>query len=509
MPLSYASCGRKISKLSIYNSACTFGHKLIWTLTLQMADMSWLLEFSPTQITFIIFIFTIIITELLFYVYVIVAIIPSVQPLESPHAHKFKDPVDIMREVFLMLETISSYDFKKWVSGMFKFCKFEEIYSDNFREGLSWVTYLSGFDSLTLEQKDIILALRSEALERFNINMPEGYNPDIEHVNFSLEPVKYMHKPLLLYALLNFLEVADLLILFFSGFHLYTLPNGLTYWYKPEPASSASSIGANSSTEESRRLLPVPIRPPILLFHGICPGWGYYSNTIRVHSDRAVILFNYRCIFFSWISLDVPGPQEVSEAVSLILATHKIPQVSIIAHSWGTFLAGWVVRLRPDLVSHLTLVEPICLTLILFETTFTILYKPPVSFADYLLYYFVRHDISVSNTLHRNFAWYNMFLRYEDIPDDIPVIVSFNELDELICSEAVDEITDNYLLKRKEASSGSKIVAPVTKFYWAGYRHGDTPNDLSVVEKLRAAAELNEALTRNYMIPPQTTPTAC
>jgi pimeloyl-ACP methyl ester carboxylesterase len=101
----------------------------------------------------------------------------------------------------------------------------------------------------------------------------------------------------------------------------------------------------------------------------------------------------------------VPDPTSVCNSIVQILAAHDISKVSIIAHSWGTFLAGWVVKMRPDIVSHLTLIEPVAMNVVLFETTYAIIYKPPVDISGYLLYYFVRKDISVSNAIHRNFFW--------------------------------------------------------------------------------------------------------
>ena len=79
--------------------------------------------------------------------------------------------------------------------------------------------------------------------------------------------------------------------------------------------------------------------------------------------------------------------------------------MSIVSHSWGTFLAGWIARLKPELVSHLTLIEPIAINVELFETTFSVLYKQGCGLDEVLMYLFVRNDITISNNLRRHFAW--------------------------------------------------------------------------------------------------------
>lgn len=473
-----------------------------------MSDESlnqWILELELYQIVLFCTVFLLVGIEFLFYIYVTFIVSPTLQALKKPEPPLFKDPITSLRDVYSMLESLDSYDFKRWISGLFLFGKFEDIQQENFIHALAWIIYTKEFNSLSQEECGCLVELREESLKKFNVTMPEGCNPNIQHVNFNLEAVSHIHKPLALYGILHFLEAYDIFLLYIAGFHRYTLPNGTTYWFKPAPVE-ARIAGMEPSNESSTLLdnsmnkTSVKLKAPILLLHGICPGWGYYTSTIKAYSDRAVILYNYNCIRFSWITLQVPGPVQVCDSICEILTKHNISKVSLIGHSWGTFTAGWLVRLRPQVISHFTLIEPVALTVILFETTYCILYKPPVNFTDYLLYYFVRNDISLSNTLHRNFFWYNMSLRLEDIPNNIPIVISFNGLDDLICPEAANELIDRHIAKRKEDSMRN---APITKIFWPKLRHGDTPDTPSAVHEIKAAIDAHESDSINFYTSPK------
>jgi pimeloyl-ACP methyl ester carboxylesterase len=115
-----------------------------------------------------------------------------------------------------------------------------------------------------------------------------------------------------------------------------------------------------------------------------------------------------------------------------ILAHHHIDKISIVAHSWGTFIAGWILQLNPSIISHVTFIDPVSITFLYPETTYTIVYKKSQSIEDHLLDYFVRHDISVSNTIHRHFTWYNEALSLDSIPASVGVVLGLSCHDALV-----------------------------------------------------------------------------
>ena len=137
------------------------------------------------------------------------------------------------------------------------------------------------------------------------------------------------------------------------------------------------------------------------------------------------------------------------------------------------YLAGWVIRINPQVVQHLVLVDPVCFVATFPETCYTVLYKPSVTTEDRLLAYFLRADLTLSHTLHRTTAWYNIYFSFDYIPDDIAVTVGLASGDILLSFAALDKMSDMFIEKRnrKTATSVDTVAPTVGK---AGGRHAVT-----------------------------------
>ena len=146
----------------------------------------------------------------------------------------------------------------------------------------------------------------------------------------------------------------------------------------------------------------------------------------------------------------------------------------------------------PEVVSQITLIDPISITVELPETTYCILYKYPDSIPNLLLYLFIRNDLTISNNLHRHFAWYNMALKFQEIPDHIPVVVSIAGKDELIDSKTASELT-TLAIQAREKSSGASI----THLVWDGFIHGMALHKSESVLKIKQSIENNEVVQQN------------
>ena len=132
------------------------------------------------------------------------------------------------------------------------------------------------------------------------------------------------------------------------------------------------------------------------------------------------------------------------------------------------YLAGWVVQMNPQIIQHLVLVDPACFAASLPETAYTVLYKPSQSTEDYLLAYFLRADLTLSHTLRRCVAWYNIYFTFSYIPDHIAVTVGLSAEDILISYAALNKMTDDFLALRNEKVKldTTEGIAPCKKFAW-------------------------------------------
>ena len=195
----------------------------------------WIEDLDISVVITIAVLAVIFLAELLFYIYISCIMSPLLQPIREPQKPLFGDPAESIRYVYSLIESLDSYSAKRWISGLFLFTSFEDIHREDFISALAWAVYVQEVTALTREQRGVLIELQEEAFRRFNISMPEGSNPNVRHVKFNLEPVSYIHKPLFLYGLLNFLEIYYLLLLHSSGFGRYSLPDGTSYWFRPHP----------------------------------------------------------------------------------------------------------------------------------------------------------------------------------------------------------------------------------------------------------------------------------
>ena len=318
-----------------------------------------------------------LVMEIIWFLYIRWIVSPAIQPFKDAQPHLFQDPYDLLKKYFDILKNMEDvYHFEKWMRGWFLFIDFREIHAENVEAAFAWAVYTSRLEDLDTGKRESLVSLRRLAEKKFDICLPEGFNSKLElkHACMDLQPVTYINKPLLLYALLNCMIIQENMALHAKGFKRYTIEGtDITYWFKDEinrfdQKSKSFSFGEGShhsysSCEPSHRE-----KTPILIFHGITRGWGYLFPMIDEFSERAIILIENPCICFAWITLDVANPDRICQSVKEILYRHDIQKVSLIGHSWGTFLAGWVVRMCPELVAHFTFCDPINLCVWLPET---------------------------------------------------------------------------------------------------------------------------------------------
>ena len=484
--------------------------------------------FTPWWI-FLYIVVTYVLIELFWCWYVNCCVSPGIQHPRPGQEHIFKNPIELIEEYFTVMKKMgNTYTFQKWISGWFHNADFNEIYAENIEAALAWAVYTSHLENLEIEQRAELLRLRKLAETTFDIKPRDGFNENLRlrHACMDLEPVTFINKPLILYGLLNLAHALECWTLRGRGFQRYTTSHGIKYWFKEEPGlktrmrsrySSRESLqsidtdgsnlddnhyGAlNDQCSKASSLLSTLSSPqkshfkgklrkeePIFIFHGITRGFGYLMPMIDQFRDRAIILLEYPCIWFSWITLHVDQCDEICDAFSETLDAHDIHTVSIVGHSWGTFQTGWIVRRKPELISQIVFCDPISMCVWLPDTTYTILYKPPVKSSEYMLCYFVRNDITVSHTLHRNFAWYNMSINLDEVPLDIGIIIVNSGNDDMIHPGAAEKLIEIHRSKILESSR--KLF--LKHLYHENFEHGKAASDPTALQAMKQAMIDNE-----------------
>jgi pimeloyl-ACP methyl ester carboxylesterase len=385
----------------------------------------------------------------------------QLQSKKSPQPYWFNDPVNVVHEIYENCKTDKGYSFEKFLTTVHLGADVNSIYTENYESFLAWYLYLSHRGDLSNDQRQVVTNLCEKAVQLFGLPCQSGYNTSISHCTLGLDNLEYLHQPLLFYGLLGGINLVHNFFIKWNGFQMFQT-HSVNYWFYKHPFS---------------------LKPPILFFHGMGPGWSSYAKMIsELSKDRSIILVCYDAIVLDQLEFEVPDYKTLVTAVEAILMEHNISSVSLIGHSWGTFLAGWIVKSIPQKVSQLCMIDPIATFVPYPDTIYFVVYKPPSGWKDYLFHYFFRRNITISNALSRNFAWYNMVLRFDEIPESMNVVISLSGKDDLIDVPAAVEMTETFIAKR----SNARLL------YWENYYHGDAKDNKESIDGILEAIQVNE-----------------
>lgn len=126
-------------------------------------------------------------------------------------------------------------------------------------------------------------------------------------------------------------------------------------------------------------------------------------------------------------------------SISQILAVHNFDSVVVVAHSFGTAIASYILQ-HPTLSKKVTstlLVDPITFLLHLPSIAYNFLYRTPKRANEWQLWYFASRDPDIARTLGRHFFWNECILWKEDLDGGKRVAVVLSEEDQIVDAKAV------------------------------------------------------------------------
>jgi hypothetical protein len=428
-----------------------------------------------------------VVLEVAFYILIEYAVIPGLQKFQKPVPVE-PCPVQFVKKILDLLDSLESYNITRYVEGFFHFRKLETIHKDNLRSFLSWAMFGKSMNHLgtreTEQLDEICLHLDERYVELKNLN--NGFNPEATHCSFTLEPISYIHRPLLLYIAAGISEICFNMFAFrLRGYRSLEL-GGLNYWIKQGSAS----------------LDPLP---PVLIFHGISPGWSLYGLLIKyMESNRTVILIDFDSIKIKSMKFYMPTINQFVNTVGAILKRHHIEKVSLVGHSFGSILSGWLVARIPEQITHVTLIDPVSLLLAFPDVAYSFLYKTPQTFWEWVIYLGAAKEITVAHALHRNFCWHKNILWLEDVPNHIGVVVGIGSADEISDMNAVGEYVKKCSQYRKGLTNNNnnnnrnddcdQKVAEITCVEWKDYHHGQVLVSSQKLSELISIVKSSEKL---------------
>ncbi|KAI0237341.1 hypothetical protein L0F63_007484, partial [Massospora cicadina] len=291
---------------------------------------------------------------------------------------------------------------------------------------------------LEVEQLDELLGMATKRVPNLENWYPEGSSSEMGScMTMTHDPLVVQHKPLLTYMGIWIIQSMGYAILLSMGFRALVV-EGIRYWiYMPKP-------GLNRVDD-----------PPIFFVHGVGIGLVMYCKMVREllikKPNRPILLMELPHISIA-LSGQVPTMAQTLSSVDAILKLHKLTQCTFMAHSYGTIVTAWIVKERPQLISRLVLIDPVCFLVWEPSLIYNFLYSEPDSFTHFMCQYFISNDMYVSYTLRRNFCWGQNTLFPEFL----------THLDTAIFLAENDYIIDaNFIFDYLNRATDSNFVKPV------------------------------------------------
>ncbi|GAA5911046.1 hypothetical protein JCM8208_003969 [Rhodotorula glutinis] len=244
---------------------------------------------------------------------------------------------------------------------------------------------------------------------------PPGRNPDVKPLRLTLDPVRVTSRPFLLYLVVFLLQKSVMGITMARGFkkrddqgtrYLVKIPEG---WSPREDAP-----------EDER---------PLVFIHGLGMGLAQYTTLVSVLSksrsvrNRPILILLQPHISMSIFSpgyLDPVEQDDCAAGLDRVLRKHGFDEraggCTVLSHSNGTIVHGWLCKRHPNLVARSCFVDPVAFQLYEPWVCYNALYAPAKKPMEHLMRYFVMRELGVSFMLSRTFSWTSNLLWPHEIP---------------------------------------------------------------------------------------------
>ncbi|KAF6261351.1 hypothetical protein COO60DRAFT_1699898 [Scenedesmus sp. NREL 46B-D3] len=236
----------------------------------------------------------------------------------------------------------------------------------------------------------------------FDMKFPPGYNADLKFMSHLWDDLRVSWRPLGFYAAMEGLAMLAAAALWVMGFKKHRL-------------------GDDSSSKQQ----------PIVFIHGVAGLLLYLPLLGRLASCKApMLLLDMKHVGLR-ISSTIPTVDDLATALAAALLRHNLPPALLVAHSYGTLVAGRLLRLQRRAVARVLFVDPVCFGMFMPRLLHGFIYAPlrvqlgrPLHSAFNLLLWLVSKDVHLAATFARKFYWTDLNLWPEDLPEGSSVVLS-------------------------------------------------------------------------------------
>lgn len=241
---------------------------------------------------------------------------------------------------------------------------------------------------------------------------------------------------------------------------------------------------------------------------------------LRHQTNRPIFLIELDCIRIKSLQFTMPKPAEFALFLKAIIRRHDYTQVSIIGHSFGSVTASWFLKYYPEMVTHLTLLDPVSILLSLPTVAYSFLYRQPKNLKEAIIYVFASTELTISYTLRRKFFWYRSILWLNDITNQTGVVIGIAENDEILHPLAIYEHSRQFQVRRRHQCKSHILDSGLSSddikdkyldtddslsnthsdnvhvHYWSQFSHGQILFDYTQQCKLIETIQCNENLSK-------------
>ncbi|KAJ9069609.1 hypothetical protein DSO57_1016770 [Entomophthora muscae] len=255
-------------------------------------------------------------------------------------------------------------------------------------------------------------------------------------LSLNSQAIMYEMRSVIYYGMVGAVRFLGELGLHRHGIKWYSLKGDLSYWLHQPPN-------------------PDPDQVPILYFHGIgvgpCIMLQHITSLMEAYPRRPIILFSLPHISLVPFA-KVASEDDAIEAIDMLFQQLGLNRVSIVAHSFGTLTAAWMIKTRPLYVSQITLIDPVCYML----WSRYLLRRACHDSPDTVIHHYVRRFISRNHNfaiaIWRTMYWPYSFQMIEDLPCPTAIFLAKRDW-------AIDAPTTySYLMRQKAISHLNNVT---------------------------------------------------
>ncbi|KAH6664696.1 hypothetical protein B0J14DRAFT_243857 [Halenospora varia] len=335
---------------------------------------------------------------------------------------------------------------QKWFLG----ADIREIKRENVKEFLLWAFFNRGGPPGEDDEELEEYVFATEKLLGKPIDAGRG---NAKCLRLTLDRVDMLHRSLVWYICVGFVDFLTYMKLLFHGFHFHR--TSLSRFFGLFPFRWQSLLTTHRSpakhTTYWHRKHTSTTKLPVVFIHGIGIGLYPYTNFLNELNSTAgleskdpneqvgIVAIEIMPVSFR-ITHHALSREEMCKEIDQILLKEfgPIQKFVLASHSYGTVVSTHLLKnpLISPRISSVVLIDPVSILLHLPNVAYNFTRRKPSSANEYQLYYFASMDMGVSHTLSRHFFWNENVLWKQDL-EARNTTVSLSGRDLIVNTEAV------------------------------------------------------------------------